>query len=54
MFIAGIVPMLLVVISFMAVNYVVAVRRNYTAVVPFSAKELWVTFKRRSGRCSRR
>ena len=45
MFIAGIVPMLLVVISFMAVNYVVAVRRNYTAVVPFSAKELWGTFK---------
>ncbi len=45
MFIAGIVPMLLVVISFMVVNYVVAVRRNYTAVVPFSGKELWVTFK---------
>src|SRR5689334_220685 len=36
MFIAGIVPMLLVVISFMVVNYVVAMRRNYTAVVPFS------------------
>lgn len=45
MFIAGVVPMLLVVISFMVVNYVVAVRRNYTAVVPFSGKELWVTFK---------
>jgi len=45
MFIAGIVPMLLVVISFMAVNYVVAVRRNYTAVVPFSGKVLWGTFK---------
>jgi C4-dicarboxylate transporter DctM subunit len=45
MFIAGIVPMLLVVISFMVVNYVVAVRRNYTAVVPFSGKELWITFK---------
>ena len=45
MFIAGIIPMLLVVISFMVVNYVVAVRRNYTAVVPFSGKELWVTFK---------
>ena len=45
MFIAGIVPMLLVVISFMAVNYVVAVRRNYTAVVPFSGRELWATFK---------
>jgi C4-dicarboxylate transporter DctM subunit len=45
MFVAGIVPMLLVVTSFMAVNYVVAVRRNYTAVVPFSARELWITFK---------
>ena len=45
MFIAGIVPMLLVVFSFMVVNYVVAVRRNYTAVVPFSGKELWITFK---------
>ena len=45
MFIAGIIPMLLVVISFMVVNYVVAVRRNYTAVVPFSGKVLWTTFK---------
>ena len=45
MFIAGIIPMLLVVISFMIVNYVVAVRRNYTAVVPFSGKVLWTTFK---------
>jgi C4-dicarboxylate transporter DctM subunit len=45
MFIAGIIPMLLVVISFMVVNYVVAVRRNYTAVVPFSGKLLWITFK---------
>ena len=45
MFIAGIIPMLLVVISFMVVNYVVAVRRNYTAVVPFSGRELWATFK---------
>ncbi|MBK6007092.1 TRAP transporter large permease [Ramlibacter ginsenosidimutans] len=45
MFVAGIIPMLLVVISFMAVNYGVAVRRNYTAVVPFSWTELWATFK---------
>lgn len=45
MFIAGIIPMLLVVISFMVVNYVVAVRRNYTAVEPFSGKTLWATFK---------
>ena len=45
MFIAGIIPMLLVVISFMVVNHVVAVRRNYTAVVPFSGKNLWITFK---------
>ena len=45
MFIAGIIPMLLVVSSFMIVNYVVAVRRNYTAVVPFSGKVLWTTFK---------
>ncbi len=45
MFIAGIVPMLLVVISFMTVNYVTAVRRNYTSVVPFSAKALWAAFK---------
>lgn len=44
MFIAGIIPMLLVVISFMVVNYVVAVRRNYTAVEPFSGKTLWTTF----------
>lgn len=45
MFIAGIIPMLLVVISFMLVNYMTAVRRNYTAVVPFSGKILWITFK---------
>lgn len=45
MFVAGIIPMLLVVISFMTVNYIVAVKRNYTAVVPFSAPELWATFK---------
>jgi tripartite ATP-independent transporter DctM subunit len=45
MFVAGIVPMLLVVISFMLVNYVTAVRQNYTAVEAFSAKRLWTTFR---------
>lgn len=45
MFIAGIIPMLLVVLSFMIVNYVTAVRHNYTSVEPFSARVLWSTFK---------
>jgi C4-dicarboxylate transporter DctM subunit len=45
MFIAGIIPMLVVVVSFMLVNYITAVRRNYTAVEPFSGKILWATFK---------
>jgi C4-dicarboxylate transporter DctM subunit len=45
MFIAGVLPMLLVVFSFMIVNYVTAVRRNYSAIEPFDAKVLWVTFK---------
>jgi C4-dicarboxylate transporter DctM subunit len=45
MFIAGIIPMLIVVASFMVVNYVVAVKRNYTAVMPFSGRELWVSFR---------
>jgi len=45
MFIAGIIPMLLVVASFMLVNYVTAVRRSYTSVEPFSARKLWDTFK---------
>ncbi|MEO8630180.1 MAG: TRAP transporter large permease, partial [Betaproteobacteria bacterium] len=45
MFVAGIVPMFLVVVSFMVVNYLTAVRRNYTAVEPFSASALWRSFK---------
>jgi len=45
MFIAGILPMLLVVSSFMVVNYATAVRRNYTAVEPFSLEALFATFK---------
>jgi C4-dicarboxylate transporter DctM subunit len=45
MFVAGILPMLLVVSSFMVVNYVTAVRRDYTAVEPFSAVRLWKTFR---------
>lgn len=45
MFIAGILPMLLVVTSFMVVNYVTAVRHNYTAVEPFSFRNLIVTFR---------
>ena len=45
MFIAGIMPMLLVVTSFMVVNYVTAVRRNYTAVEPFSIRVLWTTLR---------
>jgi len=45
MFIAGIIPMLLVVASFMTVNYLVAARRNYTAIEPFSLSRLWTSFK---------
>jgi C4-dicarboxylate transporter, DctM subunit len=45
MFVAGILPMFLVVVSFMLVNYVTAVRRDYTAVEPFSAAALWKSFK---------
>jgi tripartite ATP-independent transporter DctM subunit len=45
MFIAGILPMLLVVLSFMVVNYLTAVRQNYTAVEPFSLKTLLATFR---------
>jgi C4-dicarboxylate transporter DctM subunit len=45
MFVAGIIPMLLVVASFMIVNYVTAVRRDYTAVEPFSFPRLWKTFR---------
>lgn len=45
MFVAGILPMLLVVSSFMLVNYVTAVRHDYTAVEPFSAVRLWKTFR---------
>ncbi|MBB5412785.1 C4-dicarboxylate transporter DctM subunit [Paraburkholderia sp. HC6.4b] len=45
MFVAGIVPMLLVVVSFMLVNYLTAVRQNYTAVEAFSARRLWTTFR---------
>jgi C4-dicarboxylate transporter DctM subunit len=45
MFIAGVLPMLLVVASFMLVNYITAVRRDYTAVEPFSARILWRTFR---------
>jgi C4-dicarboxylate transporter DctM subunit len=45
MFIAGVLPMFLVVASFMLVNYITAVRHNYTSVEPFSARLLWSTFK---------
>lgn len=45
MFIAGVLPMFLVVASFMLVNYITAVRHNYTSVEPFSAPLLWSTFK---------
>lgn len=45
MFVAGIVPMLLVVASFMLVNYITSVRQNYAAVEPFSGKRLWTTFR---------
>ncbi|WP_409017884.1 TRAP transporter large permease subunit [Caballeronia sp. LZ033] len=40
MFIAGIIPMLLVVASFMIVNYVTAVRNDYSAVEPFDLARL--------------
>lgn len=45
MFIAGILPMFLVVVSFMVVNYATAVRYNYTAVEPFSLRKLLSTFR---------
>jgi C4-dicarboxylate transporter, DctM subunit len=45
MFIAGIIPMLLVVASFMIVNYVTAVKHDYSAVEPFDARKLWTTFR---------
>jgi C4-dicarboxylate transporter DctM subunit len=48
MFIAGLLPMLLVVASFMLVNYVTAVRRNYTTVEKFSAARLWKAFRQAS------
>jgi len=45
MFIAGIIPMLLVVASFMIVNYVTAVKKGYSAVEPFDGRKLWTTFR---------
>jgi C4-dicarboxylate transporter DctM subunit len=45
MFVAGILPMALVVVSFMVVNYMTAVRNNYTAVEPFSVRKLWSSFR---------
>lgn len=45
LFLASVIPGLLVVFSFMGVNYVVAVRRNYSAIQPFSWQVLWVSFK---------
>jgi C4-dicarboxylate transporter DctM subunit len=45
LFLASVIPGLLVVFSFMVVNYVVAVRRNYSAIQAFSLEVLWVSFK---------
>jgi C4-dicarboxylate transporter DctM subunit len=45
LFLASVIPGLLVVGSFMVVNHIVAVRHNYTAVQPFSGKILWMSFK---------
>jgi C4-dicarboxylate transporter DctM subunit len=45
LFLASLIPGLVVVVSFMIVNYWTAVKRNYSAVQPFSLKKLWLTFK---------
>lgn len=45
MFIAGIIPMLLVVSSFMIVNFITAVRSGYSSVEPFDVRVLWKTFR---------
>ncbi|MHB1654215.1 MAG: TRAP transporter large permease [Desulfitobacteriaceae bacterium] len=45
MFMASLIPGLMVVISFMLVNYLTAVKRNYGAVQPFSLRDLWKSFR---------
>lgn len=46
LFMASLIPGLLAVISFMIVNYVTAVKHNYSAIQPFSLRDLWVSFKK--------
>ena len=45
MFIASFLPGLLVAVSFMVVNYITAIRRNYSAVQEFSLRTIWKSFK---------
>jgi C4-dicarboxylate transporter, DctM subunit len=45
LFLASLIPGLLVAISFMVVNHITAVRRNYSALQPFSLGALWQSFR---------
>jgi C4-dicarboxylate transporter DctM subunit len=45
LFLASLIPGLLVAISFMVVNHITAVRRNYSALQPFSLVTLWQSFR---------
>lgn len=46
LFVASLIPGLLVVASFMTVNYVTAVKYDYSAIQPFSLRALWDAFRR--------
>lgn len=46
LFLASLIPGLLVAISFMVVNHITAVRRHYGALQPFSLGALWQSFRR--------
>ncbi len=45
LFLASLIPGVMVVISFMIVNYVTAVKHNYRSIQPFSFSVLWTTFR---------
>ena len=45
LFLASLIPGLLVAISFMVVNHITAVRRHYSALQPFSLRALWQSFR---------
>jgi len=46
LFLASLIPGLLVAMSFMVVNHITAVRRNYSSLQPFSVAVLWASFRR--------